>query len=258
MSEAIKREYQEKLGQDFGTVLYEIWDHWASGLTRLKEYRVLFSNQDMVKLLNAAGGAFMWDIQQILWQDLLLHVTRLTDPAKVGKRENLSVRALPPFCEQPGLQTEYPELHATVQGLVNEAVAAAEGPRDWRNRRISHTDQGLVIDPEADSLTPTSLRQVQAALDAVHAVIQAIASQVLKHDIGNDVIGLSRAGEFLAHLKQLVAAVHYAEGIIDPEGTTKITARDVAERFVKRFGRNPNWEEVKQVIELRQAAQRFR
>lgn len=43
-----------------------------TGLVRLKEYRVLFSDHDALKLLNAAGGAFMWDLQQILWRDLLL------------------------------------------------------------------------------------------------------------------------------------------------------------------------------------------
>lgn len=170
MSEAVKREYQDKLGKEFGSVLYEIWNDWASGVVRLKEYRVLFSDQETVKLLNAASGTFMWDIQQILWQDLLLHVTRLTDRAKVGGRENLSVQALPPFCEQVELQAEHPELHATVQALVTEAVAAAKRPRDWRNRRISHTDRGLAIDPETESLAPTSLHQVQAVLDAVHAV----------------------------------------------------------------------------------------
>ena len=197
MSEAVKKEYQEKLGEDFGTVLYEVGNDRLTGLVRLKEYRVLFSDHDAVKLLNAAGGGCMWDVQQILWHDLLLHVTRLTDPATMGGHQNLSVRALPPFCEQPELQAEYPELQAEVQTLVDRAVTAADAPRDWRNRRISHTDLGLAIDPEAESLAPTSLGQVQTALDAVHAVIQTIVGQVVKYGIANDVIVQPRAGAFL-------------------------------------------------------------
>lgn len=189
MRQVLKQEYQEKLGEDFATVFYEVRNEWLTGLVRLKEYRVLFSDNDAVKLVNAAGGAFMWDVQQIFWRDLLLHVTRLTDPATMGRHENLSVQAL---------QAEHPELHAAVQALVDRAVAAAEAPRDWRNRRISHTDLGLAIDPEADSLAPTSLRQVQAALDAVHAVIQTIAYEVAKHNILNDVAIQPRAQAFLA------------------------------------------------------------
>lgn len=258
MGKALKREYQEKLGEDFGTVLYEVRNDWLTGLVRLKEYRELFSDHDAVKLLNVAGGAFMWDVQQILWHDLLLHVTRLTDPATMGRHENLSVRALPPFCEQPELQAEYPELHAVVQALVDRAVTAADGPRDWRNRRISHADRGLAIDPDAESLAPTSLRQVQAALDAVHAVIHTIAWQVVKHDTLNDVAIQPRARAFLVHLKQLVTAVQYVDGIIDPEGTAETTDGGLAKSFLRQVGRDPDWNNTEQVIELREAARRFR
>ena len=221
MSDTLKQEYQEKLGKDFGTVLYEIRNDWLTALVRLKEYRVLFSDHDAVKLLNAAGAAFMWDVQQILWRDLLLHVTRLTDPATMGGHKNLSVRALPQFCERQKLQTEYPELHALVQALVETAETAADAPRDWRNRRISHSDLGLAIDPDADSLAPTSLRQVQRALDAVHAVISTIAGEVLKHETPNDVMVGPRAKAFLAYLEQLVTAVKYVDGISSTQGETR-------------------------------------
>ncbi len=116
------------------------------------------------------------------------------------------------------MQAEYPELHAIVQTLVDRAVTVAAVPRDWRNRRISHTDRGLTIDPDAESLAPTSLRQVQAALDAVHAVIHTIAWQVVKHDTPNDVEVQPRAAAFLVYLRQLVTAVQYVDGIIDPGG----------------------------------------
>ena len=259
MSDALKRQYQEKLGEEFGTVLYEIRNDWLTGLVRLKEYRVLFSSQDAVKLLNAAGGAFMWDVQQMLWRDLLLHVTRLTDPATMGKHKNLSVQALPPFCERPELQAKYPELQVEVKALVDSAVTAAAAPRDWRNRQISHTDLRLAIDPDAESLAPTSLEQVQAALDAVHAVIQTIVGKVMKHYTDNDVlVQPPRAGAFLKNLTQLVTALQYVDGIIDPSGNAKITERGVAKSFVTGVGRHPNWNEIRQVIMLRQAARRFR
>ena len=257
MSEKRKQEYEKKLGEEFGTVLYEVENDWLTGLVRLKEYRVLF-NEDAVKLLNAVGGAFMWDVQQIFWQDLLLHVTRLTDPARMQNHENLSVQALPAFCEQPALQEKYPKLHPIVEARVKEAVAAAEAPRDWRNRRISHTDRNLAIDPEAKALTPTSLAVVQAAFDAVHAVIDAIVSPVFKWSIENDVMVTPRAEAFLTYLKQLVAAVQYVDGIIDPTGDRKITDVKVAKSFAALNGRELEWKEIHQVIELREAARRFR
>ena len=118
MSDTLKQEYQEKLGEDFGTVLYEIRNDWLTALVRLKEYRVLFSDHDAVKLLNAAGAAFMWDVQQILWRDLLLHVTRLTDPATMGGHKNLSVRGAPAILRAAGAADRVPG-----------AARAGAGPR---------------------------------------------------------------------------------------------------------------------------------
>ena len=165
------------------------------------------------------------NVQQLLAQDLLLQVTRLTDPPTTGKHENLSVQALPPFCKQTELQAEHPKLHTEVQALVERAIAEAKGPREWRNRRISHTDRGLALNPEGEALTPASLGQVQAALDAVRAVIQTITQKVMKDGIPNDVPDPRRASAFLANLKQLVRAVQYVDGIIDPEGNARLVLR---------------------------------
>ena len=254
----IKQKYQDKLGEDFGAIFYGVWNDWLTGLLRLKEYRVLFTDHDAVKLLNSvSGGPFMWDVQHILWDDLLLHVTRLTDPATTGRRKNLSVQALPPFCGRPGLQAEHPKLQAQVQALVDQAEEAAEFARPWRNRRISHADLGLAIDSEAESLAPTSLGQVQAAQDAVHAVIGTISSEVLKEEVLNDVVIAPRAAAFLAYVKQLVTAVQYVDSIIDPSGDAPLADVDVADAFLAKLDRRPGSTETLQVIELREAAQRF-
>ena len=232
MVEAIKREYQDKLGEEFGAVFYGVRNDWLNALTRFKEYRVLFTDHETVKLLNAVGsGGFMWDIQRILWYDLLLHLTRLTDRARMGKRKNLSVRAIPPFCNNPDLLTKHPDLQSRVERTVKAAVKSAEFARPWRNRRISHADLVLATDPKAEPLTPTSLGQVRAALDAVHAVIATVASKVLEQEIVNDVVIPPRAQAFLAYLEQLVTAVQYVESIIDPSGSTQFTNVGIAERF---------------------------
>ena len=252
MSETVKREYQEKLGQDFGTVFYGVWNDWLNGLVRLKEYRALFTDPAAVKLLNAiSGGGFMWDIQQILWRDLLLHVTRPTDPVKTGKHENLTVQALPPFCEPP-------ELRAQLEDCVERAVQASQFARDWRNRIISHTDLRLAIDPDAELLAAATLGRVQAGLDAIHAVVATVGSELLEQHIINDVTIHPRAQAFLASAGQLATAVQYVDSVVDPTGTAPITDSSVAKTFLGRVGRPATKENIFQVIELREAAQRLK
>ena len=51
---------------------------WSVGVTRLNQFEQLFGIAEHVELLNLVGGAFS-EVQRILWDDLLLCVTRLTD-----------------------------------------------------------------------------------------------------------------------------------------------------------------------------------
>ena len=104
MSDTVKQEYEEKLGEEFGGVFHRLWNDWAWGVLRIQEFRALFNNAEDVELLNAiSGGGFLWDIQHILWDDLMLRVTRLTDPIRTARKNNLTVRRLPDFLHGSGV-----------------------------------------------------------------------------------------------------------------------------------------------------------
>ena len=90
MSDELKRDYQEKLGEKFGTIFYGVSDDWANGLVRLNEYRALFGDPVNIEFINTFSGPFMRDVQQLFWRDLLLHITRLTDPGESGGKENIT------------------------------------------------------------------------------------------------------------------------------------------------------------------------
>ena len=252
MSDTVKQEYQDKLGAEFGAVFCGLRNDWASGLVRANEFRELFSNAERVKLLNAiSGGGFLWDIQHILRDDLMLRVSRLTDPIQTAGKDNLTVKKLPEFCEKTELREE-------VQTLVNAAVKAAKFARDWRNRSISHVDLARAIAPNAEPLAPASLGQVAAALDAVHAVLNTISVRLLDEGIMNKVVFPPRARAFVCYATQLVEAVQYIDSFIDPSGTVPITDSDVAGVFLLKLGCRPTADQVMQIIELREAARRFK
>lgn len=257
-SDKVKQKYQNKLGEEFGAVFHGLWNDRAWAWTRLQEYRELFGNSEHVELLNAlTGGAFLRDIQHILWENLMLHVTRLTDPIDSGGKSNLTVQRLCEFCKE-FCKDEEGEFHEEVSERVKYAVGAAEFARDWRNRRISHRDLALAIESDAKPLAPASLRQVETALDAVHAVLRAISLHLLNEDIGKGVVTAPRARAFICYTQQLVGAVKYIDSVIDPGGKVAITDRGVAGDFLRKLGCKPTWEQERQIIELREAARRFR
>ena len=80
-TDTIRRCYETQFGTKFWPTFDGLKKDWSWGLMRLKEFRVLFSQDDDVALLNAiTGGGFTYDVQHILWEDLLLRVCKLTDP----------------------------------------------------------------------------------------------------------------------------------------------------------------------------------
>ena len=146
MSDKIRQEYQEKLGVEFGAVFDGLRNEWAAGKMRSDEFRELFSNAEDVGLLNAiSGGGFIWDVQHIFWNDLMLRLCRMTDPIQTGSKNNLTVRKLSEFCEEQALRS-------VVRSRIDTAVEAAEFARPWRNQRISHTDLAGAITPNAEPL----------------------------------------------------------------------------------------------------------
>ena len=257
-SDKVKQKYQNKLGQEFGAVFHGLWNDRAWAWIRLQEYRELFGNTEHVELLNAlTGGAFLRDIQHILWDDLMLRVTRLTDPIGSGGKSNLTVRRLPEFCKE-FCKDEEAEFYKEVSKRANCAVEAAKFARDWRNRRISHRDLALAIESDAKPLALASLRQVETALDAVRVVLRAISLHLLKEDMGKCVAAPPRARAFICYTQQLVGAVKYIDSIIDPGGKVPITDRGVAGDFLGKLGFKLTWQQMRQIMELREAARKFR
>ena len=252
MSDKIRQEYQEKLGVEFGAVFDGLRNEWAAGKMRSDEFRELFSNAEDVGLLNAiSGGGFIWDVQHIFWNDLMLRLCRMTDPIQTGSKNNLTVRKLSEFCEEQALRS-------AVRSRIDTAVEAADFARPWRNQRISHTDLAGAITPNAEPLAPASLQQVTAALDAIHAVLNTISVKLLDEEIANLVIVPPRARAFLCYAKQLVEAVQYIDSFIEPSGNVPITNLDVASDFLQKLECKPTREQVMQIIELREAARRFK
>ena len=269
MSDELKR-YQEKLGEKFGAIFHGVSYDWANGLVRLNEYRALFGDPANIEFINTFSGPFMRDVQQVFWRDLLLHITRLTDPGKSRGKQNITVRRLQDFRDDPELRDRFPDvcddsgLRDRVQSFAATAGKNAESARDWRNRHISHSDLNLAIDPDAESLAPTTLASVQSVLDAVHAALDTISSAFMDVHISNFVTTSEpRATAFLNYARMLVTAVRYVDSLIDPAGSAPSNDTDVAANFLAKVGGKPTTDQVLQTNEivqvfcLRQAARRF-
>ena len=235
-------------------IIRSLMDEWASGELRLRENRILFQSQEDVELLNAiTGGGFLWDVQIVFWDDLMLRLAKLTDPVKGGRgreKKNLTVQLLPAFCCDDSLRDE-------MQRLVNEAVEATEFAREWRNKRIGHTDLERALSPNPEPLADSNREKAQAALNAIFAVVKAANASMRGVHLSRRVVSYPRAAAFITHVRQTSEALRYIDSLIDPDGSLPITDHEAASRFLGKVGREVTLKEVRQVVELREAARRF-
>lgn len=88
----LRQTMKDKLSERFGTAFHGVHCESCSARVRYDEIRELFGSQETCDLLSQVAPRFFSDVRMLFWNDLVLHVTRLTDKSKSA----LSVQSLEP------------------------------------------------------------------------------------------------------------------------------------------------------------------
>jgi hypothetical protein len=156
------------MGEALGDLCFLLWKELTWLHIKWEEFRVLYGTSEKeIALLNAVAPNFFGRVQEVLWQDLMLHISRLTDPPKSAGRDNLSIRRLPTLIDEP-------DLKAQTEVLVAQAVARSAFARDWRNRYLAHCDLGHAEDSSLHALAPASRQDVKEVLAEIRKPINVI------------------------------------------------------------------------------------
>lgn len=168
----IRDDNIETLGQGLGELYTELWQDLARLHLKNEEYLALFSaDQARFELLNRSAPRFFRLIQNSLWNDILLGITRISDTPNTGKSENLTVHRL------PKLNSHF-DIAENLNLLLNEVDTSTKFARDWRNRHIAHRDLPLALqDQHAEPLAEASLNHVKEALSAIGKVLNCISQR---------------------------------------------------------------------------------
>lgn len=166
----VKAEYIRVMGDQLGPLYAALWQEVAGLHMKWAEFVTLFGTKpSRIELLNKVAPEFFSIVQNALWENVLLHITRLTDPQKSGRKQNLSILSMNELID-------HPETKATAGDLANKALAATTFCRDWRNRRIAHRDLDLALANGAVPLELASREKVRDGLKALAAVLNTVES----------------------------------------------------------------------------------
>jgi hypothetical protein len=173
----IREQYVSQLGLELGATFHALFEELSWLHFKWRQYRVLFGYSDeRVALLNKAAGAFFHVVQRILWDDVLLNIARLTDPARSAGKHNLSFAALPPLIEDA-------EFRAELSALIQKASDTAGFARDWRNRQLAHKDLDLAISDKARPLPAVSRKHVEDVLEAMRHVFNSVELKFIGSEV---------------------------------------------------------------------------
>jgi len=109
----------------------------SRALVTLCEFKVIFDNNEkQLALLNNTAPFFFLRLYDMYWNELIMSLSRLTDPSKQRNHKNLSVFILEDFAtDLPSMEKDH--LRANLVQISNEAQFI----RRFRDKFISHRDK---------------------------------------------------------------------------------------------------------------------
>jgi hypothetical protein len=177
----VKQDHIDKLGDELGSIYHELWNEVAWLHSKWDEYVELFGTKpSRVKLLNEAAPLFFRTVEDSLWESILVHITRLTDPPRSCGKDNLSIQRLTNIVDD--------EIKEILIAKIEEAKEKSNFCRDWRNRRIAHKDLGLVLDSQAEPLESASCAKVKDALQSIASVLNVISGHYMDATIAFELV----------------------------------------------------------------------
>lgn len=156
------------MGAPLGELHFALWNEITWLHLKWKDFRALFAvSPERIDLLNEAAPDFFGNLQRVLWEDVLLHLCRLTDPPESMGHPNLTITRLPILIPDISLKNK-------AESLLVAAKKKASFARNWRNRRLAHRELPDFDGKESKPLADASRQQVEEALASIRDVMNGI------------------------------------------------------------------------------------
>ena len=169
----MRKRYEDKLGSEFGGLLWHLWNDLANARLACDELTFLFGKERHAEELSVLGNVFTADIFRTFSESLILRIARLTDPATTGRHRNITIRALPQYLDNNEL------LREKAEDLIAEALDRTDFARKLRNKHLAHRDLLSADYPERMNLFTEILPKSDAAIRSIHAVPGKVAADLL-------------------------------------------------------------------------------
>jgi len=189
----------------FDTARNRLWSELVHLHDTWEQYRKLYGHsEDRVKLLNTSARSFFALLQRLLIRDVILSISRLTDPPKSKGKSNLVLSLL---LEDPRL-SDRPDLKEELTSGINEAKQLSQPVREHRNRYIAHLDHATAIGAPDDPLPSIPGASVDELITRMETLYHRYRSEL---DATDSSFELSTLGGFDTLLRVLEDAERWRQ-----------------------------------------------
>jgi hypothetical protein len=165
------------MGSELGELHFLLWKDVTWLHFEWQEFRELFGTQESrIDLMNKTAPRFFSSLERVLWQDILLSLSRLIDPPGTGGQQNLTFGRLLPLVT--------PVLRDRLVAALNEYEAKAAFAREWRHRRYAHRELSHAANSSANALAPGSRASVEDALASAGTLMNLLELEYQQSTIG--------------------------------------------------------------------------
>lgn len=167
----IKKNFLNCMGNELGTSFFAMYKELIWTSKKWEEYQDLFTtNSERIKIVNQSAPLFFSIIMDSLENDILLSISRLTDPLTTGKFKNASLRrALPEVSDEATREK--------LTSQIDSLETIVKTIREKRNKNISHIDFDHLFQIPSDSIVVVKYTEIEDALNQ----IQKIFNQIEQH-----------------------------------------------------------------------------
>lgn len=164
----VKENMVSIMGDDFGGLFFELRNEILTLSYKWIEYKELYGiNSSRIDILNDSAPAFFYMVERILRENVILGITRLTDPPSMNGKKNITIKAVLDFLSEG-------DLKIGIKEKMDALIDSTKFCRDWRNRHIAHNDYSLKFDRQANPLQESTRKKIEEALIQIQDIFSEI------------------------------------------------------------------------------------
>lgn len=164
--------YRKAFPPGSGDLFFSLWNDVVFLHLDWATYRSLFgTSQERFDTLNWAAGQFFNTVYRVLWNDIIMRIARLTDPATSGRgRDNASLQGL-----LKKLEGKVPPNVATDWEVDLSSLRSAAGRiRVLRDKTLAHADLKTALHYDENPLPGISRADIEGLLLAIRKLMNAV------------------------------------------------------------------------------------